>query len=148
MEAWEAKPEIWASDGTPIECTTDEHFVPIVCRTKTPLKVAPVVESAAAGSVDTFRISDGGDVQPDEDGEETISDGLARACWRSRRSCRVFAHLHKPVVEDEDESDGRSDDWSSWNLGALLRCCTSLQVHWLESAVGCARETLHRHRLS
>ena len=27
---WEAKPEIWSLDGTPIECTTDEHFVPIV----------------------------------------------------------------------------------------------------------------------
>ena len=46
---WEAKPEIWAPDGTPIECTTDEHFVPIVRRTKAPLKAAPVVESAAAG---------------------------------------------------------------------------------------------------
>ena len=38
---WEVKPEIWAPDGTPIECTTDEHFVPTVRRTKTPLKAAP-----------------------------------------------------------------------------------------------------------
>ena len=68
----------------------------------------------------------------------------------------VFAHLHKPVAEDEEESDR----WRSKltlctlvevttgpgrNLGALLRRCASLQVHWLESAVGCARETQHRH---
>ena len=75
---WEAKPEIWAPDGTPIECTTDEHFVPIVRRTKAPLKAAPVVESAAAGSADTFRISDDVDAQPNEDGAEAIPDGLAR----------------------------------------------------------------------
>ena len=54
---WEAKPEIWAPDGTPIECTTDEHFVSIIRRTKAPLKAAPVVESAAAGSVDVFRLA-------------------------------------------------------------------------------------------
>ena len=55
---WEAKPEIWAPDATPIECTTDEHFVPIVRRTKTPLKAAPVVESVAAGSADTRPVGD------------------------------------------------------------------------------------------
>ena len=55
---WEAKPEIWAPDGTPIECTTDEHFVPIVRRTKTPLKAAPVVESDAAGFADTRPVGD------------------------------------------------------------------------------------------
>ena len=43
---------------------------------------------------------------------------------------------------------GGSDDLSGWSLGALLRRCSSLQVHWLESAVGCAREMQHRHRLS
>ena len=31
---------------------------------------------------------------------------------------------------------GGSDDGSGWNLGALLRRRASLQVHWLESAVG------------
>ena len=55
---WEAKPEIWAPDGTPIECTTDEHFVPTVRRTKTPPKAAPVVESVAAGSADTRPVGD------------------------------------------------------------------------------------------
>ena len=74
---WEAKPEIWAPDGTPIECTTDEHFVPIVRRTKAPLKATPVVESAAAGS-DAFRIIGGGDAQPNGDGAEAVPDGVAR----------------------------------------------------------------------
>ena len=55
---WDAKPEIWAPDGTPIECTTDERFVPIVRRTKTPLKAALVVESVAAGSADTRPVGD------------------------------------------------------------------------------------------
>ena len=45
---WEAKPKIWAPDGTPIECTTHEHFVPIVRRIKATRKAAPVVESTAA----------------------------------------------------------------------------------------------------
>ena len=74
-----AKLEIWAPDGTPIECTTDEHFVPIVRRTKAPLKAAPVVESAAGGSADTFRVSDGGDAQPNGHGAEAVPDGLARS---------------------------------------------------------------------
>ena len=47
-------------------------------RTKAPLKAAPVVESAAAGSADTFRINDGGDAQPNGDGAEAVPDGLAR----------------------------------------------------------------------
>ena len=38
----------------------------------------PVVESAAAGSADTFRISDGGDAQPNGDGAGPVPDGLAR----------------------------------------------------------------------
>ena len=75
---WEAKPEIWAPDGTPIECTTDELFVSINRRTKAPLKAAPVVETACAGSADTFRISDGVDAQPNEDGAGAVPDRLAR----------------------------------------------------------------------
>ena len=47
---WEDKPEIGAPDGTPIECTTDEHFVPIVRRTKKPLKAAPVVDVAGSAA--------------------------------------------------------------------------------------------------
>ena len=48
-------------------------------RTKASLKAAPVVESAAAGSTDTFRITDdGGDAQPNGDGAEAVPDGLAR----------------------------------------------------------------------
>ena len=43
---------------TPIECTTDEHFVPIVRRTKTSLKAAPVVESDAAGFANTRPVGD------------------------------------------------------------------------------------------
>ena len=58
-----ALPEIWAPDGTPIECTTDEHFVPIVRRTEAPVKAAPVVESAA---------------EPNGDGAEAVLDELAR----------------------------------------------------------------------
>ena len=52
--------------------------MPIVRRTKAPLKAALVVESAAAGSGDTFRITDGGDAQPNGDGAEAVPDGLAR----------------------------------------------------------------------
>ena len=55
---WEAKPEMWAPDRTPIECITDEHFVPTVRRTKTPLKAAPVVESDAAFFADTRPVGD------------------------------------------------------------------------------------------
>ena len=52
------------------------------------------------------------------------------------------------ALEPDSLHPGGSDDGSGWSLGALLRRCASLQVHWLESAVGCARETQHRHRLS
>ena len=58
--------------GRRFECTTDEHFVPIIRRTKAPLKAALVVESAAAGSADVFRIRDGGDAQHNGDGRATF----------------------------------------------------------------------------
>ena len=84
-------------------------------------------------------------------------DGLAPYQRKHGEDAPVFAHLHKPVVEDEEESDR----WRSKltpcilvevtmgpaGVWALLRRCASLQVHWLKSAVGCARETQHRHRL-
>ena len=69
----------------------------------------------------------------------------------------LFVYLHKPVVEDEDESNRERskltpcilvEDEVRLEFGALLRRCASLQVHWLESAVGCACEAQHRHRLS
>ena len=53
--------------------------MPIVRRTKAPLKAAPVVESASSGCADTFRISHGGDAQPNEDGAEAVPDVLARS---------------------------------------------------------------------
>ena len=78
---WEAKLEIWEPDGTPIECTTDEHFVPIIRMTKAAMKASPVVESAGAGSADTFHIGVGVDAQPNEDGAEAVPGTLARTHW-------------------------------------------------------------------
>ena len=62
----------------------------------------------------------------------------------------VFAHLHKLFVEDEEESDRWRSKLTPCILvevtmgppgvwGAMLRRCAPLQVHWLESAVSCAR---------
>ena len=83
--------EIWAPDGTPIECTTDEHFVPIVRRTKTPLTAALVVESDAAGFADTRPVGDHEGVA----GSSAVVDDLVSSIGYIRESgdpadCREF----------------------------------------------------------
>ena len=119
---WEAKPEIWAADGTPIECTTDEHSVPIVRRTKAPLKAAPVVESAAAGSADTFRISDGADAQPSEGGAEAVrgsgvaaddlvsSVGFIREVGDSADCRELLKDIERVVHDDDDAGSAEAHD--------------------------------------
>ena len=102
---WEAKPEIWAPDGTPIECTTDEHFVPMVRRTKTPLKAAPVVESEVAGSADTRPVGDHEGVA----GSSAVVDDLVSSIGYIREAgdsadCREMLKDSDREVHDDDDA--------------------------------------------
>ena len=109
---WEAKPEIWAPDGTPIECTTDEHFVPIVRRTKTPLKAAPVVESVAAGSADTRPVGDHEGVA----GSSAVVDDLVSNIGYVREAgdsadCReMLKDIDRVVHDDDDDGSAEAHD--------------------------------------
>ena len=107
---WEAKRETRAPDGTPIECTTDEHFVPIVRRTKTPLKAAPVVESVAAGFADTRPVGDhegvaGSGVSVDD---LLSSVGFIEEAGDSA-DCRETLKDIDRVVHDDDDDAGSAE---------------------------------------
>ena len=119
---WEAKLEIWAPDGTPIECTTDEHFVPIIRWTKAPLKAAPVVELGAAGSADIFRISDGGDAQHNGDGAEAdpgsgvavddlmSSVGFIAEVGASVEGRELLKDIERVLHDDDDAGSAEAHD--------------------------------------
>ena len=102
---WEAKPEIWAPDGTPIECTTDEHFVPVVRRTKKPLKVVRAVESVDAGSADTRPVGNHEGVA----GNGVTVDDLASSVGFIEEAgdsadCREMLKDIDRVVHDDDDA--------------------------------------------
>ena len=88
-----------------MECTTDEHFVPIVRRTKAPLKAAPVVESAAAGSADTRPVGDHEGVA----GSGAAVDDLVSSVGFIRKvgdssDCRELLKDIERVVHDDDDA--------------------------------------------
>ena len=109
---WEAKPEIWARDGTPIECTTDEHFVPIVRRTKTPLKVALVVESDVAGSADTRPVGDHEGVAWSSAVVDDLvsSIGYIREAGDSADCREMLKDIHRVVHDDDDAGSAEAHD--------------------------------------
>ena len=109
---WEAKSEIWAPDGTPIECTTHEHFVPIVRRTKKPLKAAPVVESDVAGSADTRPVGDhegvaGSGVVVDD---PVSSIGYIREAGDSADCREMLKDIDRVVHDDDDAGSAEAHD--------------------------------------
>ena len=84
--------------------TTDEHFVPIVRRTKKPLKVVPVVESVDAGSADTRPIGDHEGVA----GNGVTVDDLASSVGFIEEAggsadCREMLKDIDRVVHDDDD---------------------------------------------
>ena len=103
---WEAKPETWAPDGTPIECSTDEHFVPIVRRTKTPLKAAPVVESVAGGSADTRPVGDYEGVA----GSGVAVDDLVSSVGDSADCREMLKDIDRVVHDDDDAGSAEAHD--------------------------------------
>ena len=100
---WEAKP---------IECTTDEHFVPIVRRTKTPLKAAPVVESVVAGSADTRPVEGNEGVA----GSGVVVDDLVSSIGYIREAgdsadCReMLKDIDRVAHDDDDDGSAEAHD--------------------------------------
>ena len=109
---WQAKPEIWAPDGTEVECSTDEHFVPVIRRAR-PLKVVPVVEIGSDGAFAMDGHS-GGDLG-------LAIEPVREVAGSSAEGRELLKDIERVVDDDDDIGHAEASDKIASNTAFSLK---------------------------